>query len=453
MIKILKNLIANYTKDKLKIDLLPYQLDIIEKMIDKRFRRISIRASTRAGKSYAVAIGAILFALFYPNSKVGIIAPTKPKTKIIMTYIQQFLANSDLEAAVDLDIMNLSKLERLKREVSKTKITFKTGSYIEVLTADLKGRGFSVMGFGYNLTLIDETAEITEEVYSKIYRMLVDDPDAKILEIGNPWFLNHFYEHSMDSNWEVIHIPWELCVKYGRMSKEDIEDQKRNLTEEEFMVLFEANFPKDIENSLFKFEDLELAKRNIEEPKMKPKLILGIDVARLGNDLTVIHLIKQYNSLFILDRTWTFSKQKLTKTAGDIISILKEYNIDIIRMDSTGLGAGLDDMLTEYLNNSSSSTELESIVFSEKAHDERNVNRKADIFFNLNKMFREKQLIIKDDPDLFMQLRRLQYEITSNGKKKIIDGQEKSPDRADALAIGCYSNSENFIIDFGDSFV
>ncbi len=446
----IRNLIHNFTKEKLKIDLLSYQLGIIEKIIDRNYRKISIRASTRAGKSYAVAIGAILFALFYPNSKVGIIAPTKSKTKIIMTYIQQFLAESDLEDAVDLDLMNIPKLKRLKREVSKSKITFKTGSYIEILSADLKGKGFSVMGFGYDLTLLDETGEITSEVYPKIYRMLVDHPQAKLLEIGNPWFLNHFYEHSLDPNWTVIHIPWQECVKCGRMSLEDVEDQKQNITEDEFTVLYEAEFPKEINNSLFQYDDLVYAQRAPPKINSKPQIILGIDVARMGDDYTIIYKIEKYGSLHIVVDMYKYTKLKLTETAGKIISLIND-DIDIIRLDSTGIGAGLDDMIQEHLDNNDLNTKLESIIFSEKADDSHNLNRKSDIFFNLAKMFREKQVIIpKDDNELFLQLRKILYEYTSNAKKKIDDNQEKSPDKADALAIGCYNtNSENIIIDVG----
>ena len=451
-----REIAKNYVEDHLHIKLFDYQLDIIEHMLNLDIKKVSIRATTRAGKSYAVAIGAILYAIFVHGSKIGIIAPSRDKTKIIMTYIQQFLADSDLDNLVDLDVMGLSKLERLKKEVSKSKITFKTGSYIEVKTADVKGGGFSVMGAGYHLTIIDETAELTSTVWSKIYRMLVDSPESKIVEIGNPWFLNHFYEHMFDPTWVVLHIPWTVAVAQGRMRAEDIEDQRVNLTEAEFDVLFNANFPKQIQQSLFIYEDLMAAKREINLPKEKPTKILGIDVARMGDDLTVIFEIHQYSSLFVVVNSWSFSKQKLTKTAGDIISIMNNTSIDIIKMDSTGLGSGLDDMLSEYLDNNDLSTELVSIVFSERANDERNTNRKADIFFNLSKLFREKQIIIpSDDNGLFMQLRRMQYEMTSNGKKKIIDGQEKSPDcfiaGTKVLTSKGYKNIEH--IDYNDKII
>ena len=445
----IRELSKNYVKMNFGVDLFPYQLDIIENMLDLKCKKLSIRATTRIGKSYAVAFGAILYAIFVHNSKIGIIAPSKDKTKIIMNYIQTFLAGSHLDELVDLDVMGLTKLERLKREVSKSKITFKTGSYIEVKTADIKGGGFSVMGSGYNLIVIDETAELTAEVWSKIYRMLVDSPESKIVEIGNPWFLNHFYEHSFDPTWRVLHIPWTVAVEQGRMRKEDVEDQRANITEAEFTVLFDAEFPKEIEQSLFMYDDLMKAKRDIKEPPSSPEIILGVDVARMGNDLTVIYLIHRHESLFFIIKSWTFAKQKLTKTAGDIISLLQETQAHTIKMDSTGLGAGLDDMLQEYIDNNDLSTKLHSIVFSERANDEHNLNRKSDIFFNLSKIFREHQIIIpSDDAELFLQLRKMQYEVTSNGKRKVINGQEKSPDRADALSIGCYVVDSGIYISF-----
>ena len=442
-------MMTDYVQEHFKSKLFNYQKQIIYHILSDKHRKISCRASTRCGKSYAVAVGAILYALFKPNSKVGIIAPSKDKTKIIMTYIQEFLSRSDLEPAIDLDVMGLSRIERLKREVSKSKITFKTGSYIEVRTADIKGRGFSVMGFGYNLTIIDETAEISEEVWSKIYRMLVDDPKAKILEIGNPWFLNHFYEHSLDPDWSVIHIPWQKAVEEGRMTYEDIQDQKKNLTEAEFTVLFEAEFPREITNSLFVYEDLKEAVRAVPKLKEKEEIRLGIDVARMGDDSTVIYQINRVGSLFVIKRMWEYKKLKLTETAGRIIQIIEELSPNVINMDSTGLGAGLDDMLQDYIDNNSLSIEFNSIIFSEKADDSHNINRKSDIYFNLAKIFREHQIIINEDNSLFLQLRKIMFEITSNGKKKIDDGQAKSPDRADALAIGCYVTGENIIIDFG----
>jgi hypothetical protein len=40
------------------------------------------------------------------------------------------------------------------------------------------------------------------------------------------------------------------------------------------------------------------------------------------------------------------------------------------------------------------------------------------------------------------------YEITSSGKVKIVDNQDKSPDFADSLAYACYDRENEVIIDW-----
>ena len=43
-------------------------------------------------------------------------------------------------------------------------------------------------------------------------RMLGDSEDAKIVLIGNSLGNNHFYEASLDPDYEHIHIGWKECV-------------------------------------------------------------------------------------------------------------------------------------------------------------------------------------------------------------------------------------------------
>ena len=140
-------------KTNLGIEPYNYQYPIISAVLDRTITRTTIRAATRSGKSFIVAASFIAYAGVFSNSKVGIIAPSKDKTKIIMTYILEILSSSNLEPVIDLDMMGLTKMERLKREVSKQRITFKNGSSIEIKTADVKNKGFSLMGAGYDLCI------------------------------------------------------------------------------------------------------------------------------------------------------------------------------------------------------------------------------------------------------------------------------------------------------------
>lgn len=442
----------DFLKNHLGITPFIYQTAIINAVLNPNIQRASIRATTRSGKSFIVAGCLIAYACLHSNSKVGIIAPSRDKTKIIMTYILDLLAGSDLEPVIDLDMMGLTKMERLKREVSKTRVTFKNGSSIEVKTADVKGKGFSLMGAGYNIVAIDESAELNSDVWNKIARMLLENKDTKLVELYNPWFLNHTFEHSQDPDWYSIKIDYKTCVAEGRFTQEQVDMVLQEITNPlDRRVLLEAEFPDTADNSLFSYTDILFSKRVIPDPNVKPEVRLGIDVARLGRDDTIAYLVHRYGGLFVVKNRWLLNKQRLTKSAGDIINIINEVqNIDIIQLDSTGIGGGLEDNLKEWLDNNRPDINLNAIIFSEKANDIHNLNRKADIFFNLSDLFIKKNIVILDDDnELVRQLRNMQFEVQSNGKKKIIDNQNKSPDRADALAIACYVCNNNVIIDFG----
>jgi len=125
-----------------------YQKDIIDAAF--RHRKITIRATTRAGKSYCMAMVAILRATLLPNHPVGIIAPTHDKTRIIMNYVADLLASNPMfDEWAMVSTEGLTKLERLRKEVSKKRITGTNGSAIQCLSVDLDARGFGVMGWAF----------------------------------------------------------------------------------------------------------------------------------------------------------------------------------------------------------------------------------------------------------------------------------------------------------------
>lgn len=435
------------------IKIYPYQEVIIGNILNDT-RKISIRATTRAGKSYAVAMGIIIYSIFNDNKRVGIIAPSSDKAKIIMNYVSDLLtSNSIFMDFVIMDAAQMTRIERLRKEVSKRKIVFNNGTSLEIRSVNLNAKGFGVMGFGYNLTIIDESAELPDNIYSKIYRMLVESKEAKILEIGNPWHLNHFYQHTLDPSWLCIKISWTDCVAQGRMTEKDILDQKQNMTELEFQVMFEAEFPLSEEDSLFKESWINIAKRKIEEPKQDYTGILGVDCARMGEDSSVLTYVRQYGGLHIVVDTIELRKTPTTEVVGKIIELCRKYRIDWINIDEGAMGGGILDTFNEYLERPDADyivyPEVVGLVMASKSVvGGNNLNLKTDIFFNLRKLFEESRIVIPNDSLLVRQLVPFKYEVTSNGKLKIDRNQDKSPDFADSLAYACYLPSNNVTIDF-----
>ncbi|MHA1344377.1 MAG: DEAD/DEAH box helicase family protein, partial [Promethearchaeota archaeon] len=155
-----------------------YQLKIAEPIYYKTQKRIIITATTRAGKTLILALTSILYALKYPNSRILIIAPTYDQAKIMMNYIIQHLFDNEF-------LLSQIANRDLRTEVSKQKITFNNMSTIEIFSA--QGEAERLMGIGGDLIIVDESSLVSDEVFRmRISRMLGDNPDSILVEIGNP---------------------------------------------------------------------------------------------------------------------------------------------------------------------------------------------------------------------------------------------------------------------------
>ena len=202
-------------------------------------------AHTRYGKSFITALAVLARAISVPE-KWTIVAPTEKQAKIIMNYIIEH--SFDNEVILEkLALEEGESLERLRRERSKTRLTFKhfsSGrmSEIYVLSAHsskqdpLKG----LMGFGAENVILDESALINDKVYAGILRMLGDSPRPFLLELGNPFFKNHFYEATQDPKFNKLIVDYETGLKEGRITIDQVELMRK---QQFFDVLYECKFP------------------------------------------------------------------------------------------------------------------------------------------------------------------------------------------------------------------
>jgi len=409
-----------------------YQKRIVDALFDPKKRKITIRATTRAGKSYCLAMAAILYATLKNNVRVGIIAPTYPKTKIIMNYITDLLAANPLfDQIVMVDTTGLTRLERLRKEVNKQRITFRNGSSIEIKSVDMTNKGFGVTGWAFSIQIIDESAEIDDESYAKIYRMLVESEDAKLVEIGNPWTLGHFYAHHNDPDWERIHISWEDCVEAGRMTPEAVKDQRDNLTDLEFQVLFDANFPDEVEMAVFTKEAIANCTMPTERQAEYDKYLIGVDVARGGRDRTVITLGGLKGRTVHYLQNQVMDTRDIMAVAGSTALMASDLpKPAMIAVDCVGNGAGVHDRLRELNYN------VYEFMAGRKSNDPRYYNLKTEIAFRMNEMMKAGNL--KNVPaasPYSVQLRAWTYEVRSDRQLKIVDPEAKSPDSGDSLLI------------------
>jgi len=412
------------------ISLTPSQEEIVRDISFSKSKRVVISSYTRHGKTLSTAIGIMLYIFINPGRKIRWIAPLASQSAICRNYFAELAIKSPMF----LDLMDInvdSKEDRLKKEVSKTRMTFKNGCELMFLSAE--GDANRLLGWGGDKIIIDESCLIDYEIYrAKISRMLGDSPDSELVELGNPWNkYNQFWEHWNDPGFTHIHISYKTGLKENRISTEFVEEQRKLLTPLEFKILYEAEFPDEATDALFSQKAIEYA---TTKGKLKEgKIYIGIDVARFGADLTVATVIKLKDNEISVEAIHSWGKADLMATADRISNLSDELSPELILVDDTGLGGGCTDRLNQL------GYSVYPINFGEKSPHKRYANMKTEIFMNLSVILTEKRISIPNHKELKNQMLKMRYEISSGAKISIVDNQDKSPDYADSLAIACYS--------------
>lgn len=439
------------------MEITSYQAKIIKRIFFKFPKRVVCTATTRAGKSLAMALGIILLACYRGGEKIRLIAPTLDHTKIVMGYvIGHIFDNKAFSNLLMQDVVGMGA-ERLKKEMTKQKLTFLHGSEIMCITANLTAEGRSLVGWGGTAVFVDEGEQISAEIMrTKVMRMLGDSPDSSIFMIGNPVTHGFMWEKAMDSGWEFMKVHWQDCVEAGRMTKEFVNERKEELTELEFKIWYDADWADESEDALFKFKWLESAKQRVfefEKPKdeKKPtleekiKIVAGLDVAELGPDLTVLTIMEVKDNLYNVKGIHFWEKKDTMVTAGKAGKLLFDYGVEQTTVDANGVGRGVYDRLVEEGFNCLAHKGGKSP--SNKNAQDRFANSLAEGYWRLRDLFEQKRIAIPDFPRLLKELRLMQYELSSNRKIHIIK-PEKSPDFADSLMMAINTES-GVVFDFG----
>jgi len=429
-----------FKNDKNKpLILTSYQEEIISEILFKKHKRVLCWATTRAGKSLAIALGIILRAVLNNGERIPIIAPTNDHTRIIMNYVIQHILDHEFLIS-QLAITTEGKThERLRAEISKQRITFKNNAEIKIISASITQEGRTLIGMGGNFVVIDEVEQIPSEIIrTREMRMLGDSPDSAVFMISNPSKKGYMYDAMKDPIWYQIKVNWKDCVREGRLTEKFVMERKSEMSEMEFQIWYESEYPDDEDDTLIKWKWIEKALNKTIEGEGKVRY--GADIAEMGVDLSVLTKISIIGDDFRVDSINSWGKTDTMKTTGKIVTLIDKK--DIINVDSTGVGKGVYDRLEELEYNAVEIKGGRSP--SNKRTKDRFMNLKAENYWNLRNLFEKGNISIPKHKTLIDQLNKMKYEITSSGKIKIIDPDDKSPDFSDSLCLACI-NSDNIL--------
>jgi len=467
----------------------PKQAVLVRKIAFMESRKLSISAMTRWGKSQCVALGIALLIDFGIPAKIAFLGPKEEQAGILRQYVGDLIVS-------DPSLLSKAQITatgdaRIGKEASKKRMTFTTGAEYRVFSGE--GEADRLMGFGCDILIRDEACLINRKAYTKSSRMVGDNPENSIeIELYNPWRTdNKAYEHTLDPEWEVMHIGWEEAVKEGRTTRKFVEQQRKDLLPDEFTVLYESKFPEQADDSLFnlgwikqaentkynfqeilnnlltKLRALEknrlqmssgeygVQKKGLIEKLKKFVKIVACDPAEKGLDETVMYWGIEYENRYQVVETYSEAKSDPMRVVGKMIDVATEFIEPevqgLLEIDRIGIGSGPLSRLKEVVKEKGmKNIKVIGCHYGESAKDKDiYLNKKAEGYFRLAALFREGMIDIPESIKIRKQLMAERWERTSSNKKKIVDPDNNSPDWGDGLVYFTWKGNKSLVFGFG----
>lgn len=301
------------------------------------------------------------------------------------------------------------------------------------------------------LILVDEASALDYKVHEAIMG-LASARGSKVIYLGNPLTPEGaFYDSFSNPDWINFSISAHEVADLnipGLATHEWIAMREREWGKDSPMYKARVlgQYPDSVYNSLISLSWLpKMITPKILKPKGTKKL--GVDVARFGDDRTVL-LVR--DDRCVID-CLAYHGLSTTETAGLVRNTAEKYHIsqEEIFIDDTGVGSGVTDRLHE------DNVYVTPINFAERAADtETFKNQRAELYFAIRDRVREDTdnqfYIPKQYMDLAKELTWPTYKFTGSGqillepKEDIKKRKKKSPDLADALALSFADSKKYF---------
>ena len=289
-------------------------------------------------------------------------------------------------------------------------------------------------GAGRRLLCIQDEASAIDRVIWETIQPITTDRDAQVVwcAFGNPLhaegpFRDCFAE---GSDWMTRHID---SRSVPITNKAEFERWIRAYGEDSDFVLARVRgiFPRQAFNRFISPDEVDAAMQRPAESNNDP-VVMGVDVARFGDDQSVIYIRKGMDARS--HPPLKFRNLPLDQLEDKIIALCALHHVEMVFVDGTGVGGGLVDHLQRRRVN------VHDVQFGAKATQrrERYANVRAEIWGIMKEKLQ--YLSLPKDTELREQL--IGPEFTLNSRDEILlepkDSMKRrgmaSPDIADALA-------------------
>lgn len=397
-------------------------------------RRTAVRAGHGVSKSFTASLLAAWWVTTHPvgDALVVTTAPTQAQVSAILWgELRRLHARLGLPGQIGLDNV------------------WRVGTQIVAIgrkPADTDEVAFQGLHARHVLAILDEAAGLPDPLWDAVAGVVTSETSRE-LAIGNPDSRGgRFYScFEPGSGWAAIHVPVTDSPAFtGEDVSDDllavlpsfawVEDARSQWGEgsPQFASRVLGDFPVTDESALVSWEQIQAAQARAPRGGPIP-ILLSVDVARFGNDSTVIALRTGWAAKVIqAARGWA-----ITETVGYLTRMSHDLGGLAVVVDDTGLGGGVTDLLREngvyVLPFIGAATSNDSTLFA---------NRRAEGYWRVRQAM-EAGLLSLDPADdaLARQLARQRYSLDSKGRVLIASKEtlrakgQPSPDRADAISM------------------
>ena len=286
------------------------------------------------------------------------------------------------------------------------------------------------------LAIFDEASGVLDKVYEIIEGAFVRSEPFFFL-FGNPTRADGpFYDActKLRDMWDVEHVDNRTVPGTNpNVARDILRRNDGNEDCDEFRIRVRGEFPtKSYSGYIAPPTVVEAQKRQVY-PDLGVPLILGVDVARFGDDTTVLCPRRGTDARSLAWLSW--KNQDTMVTSERIAEWAQKYKPDTIVVESVGPGVGVIDILRSW--------KYKVIDFHPGALSAKpgHSNKRMDIWNAGSMWLRANGCIPSDLAQLYSDLVGIQYELLPTGKMKMEDKERMkargltSPDWADALML------------------
>jgi phage terminase large subunit len=442
-----------FCRNVLGVHLVSYQARILQDFLTHS--RVTVRSANGVGKTRTAAYAALWVLFAFPDSRVITTANTWPQIERMLWHeINQVYRRSAFP---------------LGGRCLKTALELDDGRYAIGLASD-ENRAENFAGHhAPNLLLIyDEASGIRAPIFEagEGY-MTTEGADgagfgARQLLIGNPtrpggqFYLSH---HKQRALYAVHHIsafdtpaftgePCPPDVLARLPTRQFIEGRRQAWGEQSPMydVRVMGNFPRESEKTVIGLGAIEdaQARELVADPTRVPT-VLGCDVARFGDDETVI--ARRTGMRLRIRQTHT--GKDVVWTSGALIEEARALPPNHVRIvvDDSGVGGGVTDIVRAYVRDNHLPWVVQAFNAGERARTVDPAtglpafpNQRSESWFGMAAMMPD--LDLDEDEQLAADLSSPVYSYTHPHLQRVVERKEvtkkrlgRSPDRADAAIL------------------